>query len=199
LLVAGLTGGIGSGKSTFCAAFSRLGVPVVDADVIYHHLTQPNSIANLLVEQQLGSQSLLNDGRLNKDWLRQIIFNDDSKKKQVEAIFHPLILDEIKTQLSQLKSNHTYCILAIPLLFEFPDFLQLTHYSIVIDCSESTQINRVMQRSGLSQEQVKKIIQAQMNRNERNRLADLVICNEEGFDSIDDKVWQLHKFLLEKS
>ncbi|MBM5571880.1 MULTISPECIES: dephospho-CoA kinase [Deefgea] len=199
MLVAGLTGGIGSGKSTFCAAFSRLGVPVIDADVIYHHLTQPYSIANLLVEQQFGSQSLLNDGKLNKDWLRQIIFDDDCKKKQVEAIFHPLILDEIKSQISQLESNYIYCILAVPLLFEFSDFLNLSDYTIVIDCSEATQVARVMQRSGLSHEQVKKIIQAQMSRNERNRLADLVICNEEGFDSIDDKVSQLHKFLLEKS
>lgn len=195
----GLTGGIGTGKSSFCAAFSRLSVPIIDADIIAHNLSHPYSTANLSIAKLLGEQSLLDDGTLNRTWLRDTIFNDNKIKKQVEDIFHPLILKEVKFQIAQLKSDHPYCILAVPLLFEQPSFLKLTQLTIVIDCSEQEQIMRVMQRSGLNQEQVQKIIQSQMGRAERNNLADLVISNEDGLESIDNKVSQLHKLLLEKT
>jgi dephospho-CoA kinase len=199
MLIVGLTGGIGSGKSSFCAAFSRLGVPVIDTDNIAHQLSHPNSNANKLVAQQFGTQSLLADGSLNRAWLRELIFNTPEKRIQLEAIFHPLILQKTQEQIHQVRGMHNYCLLAVPLLFETPAFQQLVDYSIVIDCDEDEQIKRVMQRSQLSDAEVKKIISAQMPRNQRNTLADYVISNNDSLASIDEKVSQMHNFLLEKT
>lgn len=199
LLVVGLTGGIGSGKSSFCAAFSLLGVPIIDADIIAHDLSQPYSTANTTVKKLFGEQSLRADGTLNREWIRSAIFNDDVKKKQLEAIFHPLILQALKLHIKQLENSCAYCIIAVPLLFEQKSFHELTQFSIAIDCTENEQITRVMHRSSLSETQVRKIIDAQMSRSQRNKLADLVINNEDGLENIADKVSQLHKFLLEKT
>ena len=199
MLTVGLTGGIGCGKSSFCAAFSRLGVAIIDTDEIAHQLSHPNSDANQLIAQQFGKQSLLDDGALNRTWLRQLIFNEPAKKKQLEAIFHPFILQVSKEQIQKVSQLHRYCILAVPLLFEVSEFQQLVDYTIAIDCEESEQINRVMQRSHLSLDEVQKIITAQMPRNQRNTLADYVVNNNGTLASIDVKVSQMHDFLLEKT
>lgn len=199
MLVVGLTGGIGCGKSSFCDVFSRLGVPIIDTDVIAHQLAHPNSYANQQVLSQFGAASLLADGSLDRAWLRQLIFTEPDKKVQLEAIFHPLILERTKEQISIFSSLHPYCILAVPLLFETPSFHKLTDLSISIDCVEQEQIKRVMLRSRLSQYQIKNIISAQMPRDQRNALANYVIMNDGALIDIDKKVSQMHNFLLEKT
>ena len=199
LLVAGLTGGIGSGKSSFCAAFSRLGIPIIDADVISHQLSYPNSTANCEVAEKLGKQAVLQDGNLNRKWIRECIFNNKEKRTTLEGIFHPLILSEAKKQIQRLSSTHPYCILAVPLLFEQISFLELVDITIVIDCEINEQIKRVMLRSKLTEQQVIQIIKAQMPSKERNKYADIVINNSSGIEDIDGKVSQLHTFLLGKA
>ncbi|WP_027469953.1 dephospho-CoA kinase [Deefgea rivuli] len=199
MLIVGLTGGIGSGKSSFCAAFSDLGVPIIDTDDIAHQLSKPTSDANAQVARQFGADALLADGSLNRTWLRQLIFTDPSKKKQLETIFHPLILKKTKEEIQKISSLHHYCIVAVPLLFETTAFRNLIHYSIVIDCDEQDQINRVMLRSKLNHNEVQNIIAAQMPRKQRNYLADHIITNNGTLSSIAEKVSQMHSFLLEKT
>ncbi len=199
LLIVGLTGGIGSGKSSFCAAFSRLGVPIIDADEIAHQLSIPNSTANTEVAKIFGEQALLNDGSLNRDYIRHNIFNDANKKKLLEGIFHPLILFEAKKQIHKLSNTSSYCILAVPLLFEQPEFLKLVRITVTIDCDEGEQISRVMLRSKLTEPQVRQIIKTQIPRKERNNLSDIVINNNGAITDIDHKVSQLHTFLLGKT
>lgn len=199
LLIVGLTGGIGSGKSSFCSAFANLGVPVIDADAVGHQLSSPNSEANQHVVERFGSIAVLDDGSLNRAWLREVIFNDAQLKIALEEIFHPLILLKVKTQIQQLSKEHPYCILAVPLLFEKKSFLELTNITLAIDCSENDQISRVMRRNSLTKNQVKKIIESQMSRATRNELADIVIDNSEAPENIVFKVSQLNNFLLEKS
>lgn len=199
LLIVGLTGGIGSGKSSFCDVLSEMGVPIIDADKIAHGLDQPYSKANTLVSNEFGLQSLTQDGKLDRNYIREQIFNDASKKEKLEAILHPLIVTEIKAQIKNLSTSNPYCILAIPLLFEYETFRQLCQFSIVIDCSEEEQIKRVMQRNNLNRDQISLIIKSQLSRTQRNGFADLVINNEEGRSSIAKKVSQLHRFLLEKT
>lgn len=195
LRVVGLTGGIGSGKSTFCAAFSHFGVPIIDTDIISHQLSYPYSTANIEVAKYLGEQALLEDGNLNRAWIRETIFNNANQKAILEQIFHPLILLEAKKQIQQLSTSLPYCILAVPLLFENPSFLTLVDTTIVIDCDESEQIARVRHRSKLTEAQIIQIINTQMPRAERNSLADIVIKNQAIAD-IDYKVSQLHGVLL---
>ena len=199
LLIVGLTGGIGSGKSSFCAAFSRLGIPIIDADEIAHQLSTPNSLANSQVANAFGEVALLDDGRLNRDYIRQCIFNDPNKKKLLEGIFHPLILIDAKKRIEQLSNTSPYCILAVPLLFEQPEFLKLVSITVAVDCDESEQIRRVMHRSQLSEHQVQQILKVQIPRKERNKLADIVINNNGAITDIDRKVSQLHTFLLGKT
>jgi dephospho-CoA kinase len=199
VFVVGLTGGIGSGKSSVCAAFSRLGVPIIDTDEIAHRLSRPSSEVNKQIYEIFGSNSLLADGSLNRAWLRELVFTEPTKRVQLEAIFHPLILQKTKEKICSMGRAHRYCILAVPLLFETPAFHRLTNYSIVVDCDEEEQIRRVIRRSKLSRHEVQNIITAQMPRNQRNVLADQIIMNNESLASIDEKVSQIHNFLLEKT
>lgn len=199
MFVVGLTGGIGCGKSSFCSAFSLLGVPIIDSDEIAHLLSQPNSTVNKQVYARFGANSLLADGSLNRVWLRELVFTEPAQRIQLEAIFHPLILQKTEEQIASMNHLHQYCILAVPLLFETPAFHRLINYSIVIDCEEQEQIYRVMHRNKLSHNEVKHIIAAQMPRNQRNAFADQIIMNDGSLASIDEKVSQMHSFLLEKT
>ncbi|MFI3138189.1 MAG: dephospho-CoA kinase [Methylococcaceae bacterium] len=170
----GLTGGIGSGKTTVATIFTELGVPVIDADQVAHALVAKGQPALLVIQQAFGSRVMLADGSLNRRALSDIIFADAEQKKCLEAILHPLIIDHLQQQVATLAAD--YCILAIPLLFE----THMTHFVdrvLVVDCSVACQVSRVMARDHYSREKIQTIINSQISRVERRAKADDLIDN----------------------
>lgn len=196
MLKIGLTGGIGSGKSTVAALFKTYAVPVIDADVIAHQLTQTGQAAVTEIAQTFGAAVLQPDGSLNRAWLRTLIFSNPEKKQQLEAILHPLIYHQMQTQLALLDSP--YCLLCIPLLIEnqrtaFVDRI------LVVDCPESLQIQRVKQRDKLSLGQIHAIMAAQVSRAERLNAADDILDNSKQTAQLAPQVKTLHNSYLQFS
>ncbi|QKJ65915.1 dephospho-CoA kinase [Deefgea piscis] len=196
--VVGITGGIGSGKSSFCHAFVRLGITVIDTDQLAHQLTQASSAAMPAIVAEFGKSAIQADGALNRTWMRQHIFSNPSGKQTLEKILHPLIYKMAAELIKNEPPEQAYCILAVPLLFETQLFLRLIDYSIAIDCEEHLQIERVKSRSHLSETEIRQIMATQMSREQRNQYADEVLRNDGTLQDIDAKVSQTHDFLLQK-
>ncbi len=189
----GLTGGIGSGKSTVSDLFKQHNIPVIDADEISRALVTPNSTALTQIKQCFGNICITPDGHLNRTQLRNIVFNHLDKKKQLENIIHPLIYAEMTRQLSQL--NAAYVIIAIPLLIETHKQAFVDHI-LVIDCPIENQINRVKSRDFLSTTEITAIINTQVSRKIRLAQADSIISNTQDIDFLKQQVNQLHKLFL---
>lgn len=187
LLRIGLTGGIGSGKSTVARAFALRGVPVLDADEIARELVQPGTPAIGAIVAAFGSE-LLRGGQLDRVALRELIFRDDCKRLQLEAILHPLVYRELAFRAGQL--SEPYAILCIPLLLETGrrDFVDRV---LVVDCPVATQIERVMRRDGSSEDTIRCIIARQASREERLAIADDVIVNDGDPAAVDRSVERL--------
>lgn len=172
----GLTGGIGSGKSTVSALFAQKNIPVIDADVISRSLTQANGLAIETIRQTFGDHLIDANHALNRQVMRELVFSDPDAKKKLEAILHPLIQQEIQRRLAEIHSP--YVILDIPLLIEsISRYRHWLNQICVVDCDKTTQIARVKQRSGLSEEMITRIIHQQASREERLLHADEVIRN----------------------
>ena len=193
MLIIGLTGGIGSGKSSACNFFTQQGIPVIDADIIAHQLVKPESPALLEIIDIFGADFINSNGQLNRDKLRKEIFSDPHKKQQLEAIIHPRVFEEMQNQLANL--NAAYCVLCIPLLLE-TEATDKVNRVLVIDVNEATQIKRVMARDKLSREQIQSIIDTQINRNDRLRLADDVISNNAQPEDFQQQLTLIHKKYL---
>jgi dephospho-CoA kinase len=191
LLVIGLTGGIGSGKSEVSRLFSELGVPIVDVDVISHQLTAKGQSTLQAIANQFGTIVLNKDGSLNRERLREIVFNNTEARYALEAIMHPAIYEEAMIELNRNKAI-PYQILVVPLLFESTRYQKLINHSLVIDCDSATQIDRASKRDGSSKSQIEKIIAAQIPRETRNQLADDIITNNGSLDDLKEKVIQLN-------
>ena len=175
----GLTGGIGSGKSTVANMFSALGALVIDADAISRSLTAPHGAAIEAIKLQFGEAMINADGSLNRDRMRELVFTDISAKKRLEATLHPLIKLEMQRQDQVAMTSGTKLIVYdIPLLVESQNWRAILDQILVIDCLESTQINRVMQRNTFKQVDVEKIIASQASRKMRNSAADILIFND---------------------
>lgn len=175
----GLTGGIGSGKSTVANMFSALGAVVIDADAISRSLTAPHGAAIEAIKLQFGEDMISADGSLNRDRMRELVFTDFSSKKRLEATLHPLIKLEMQRQDQVAMTSGTKLIVYdIPLLVESQNWRAILDQILVIDCLESTQINRVMQRNTFKQVDVEKIIASQASRKMRNSAADILIFND---------------------
>jgi dephospho-CoA kinase len=175
----GLTGGIGSGKSTVAGMFIDLGATVIDADAISKNLTASHGAAIVAIKLQFGEAMVSADGSLDRNRMRDLIFTDASAKKQLENIIHPLIKLEMQRQdLSAVASGAQLIVYDIPLLVESPNWRPILDKVLVIDCLEQTQINRVMVRNTLQQEDVKKILANQASRKIRNCAADILIFND---------------------
>ena len=195
----GLTGGIGSGKSEASRLFEKLGVPVVDVDVISHQLTATGHPVLNRIFAAMGEQYQQADGSLNRAALREKIFQDAQAKETLESILHPAIFAETLSQLEKnTQQNKTlpYQILAIPLLFESNRYGQIVDHTLVIDCPEPMQISRVMARSQMTEAQVKSIIQQQIPRFVRNQRADDVIINDGDLANLEEKINEFNKKML---
>lgn len=193
MLKIGLTGGIGSGKTTVAQLFRSFDIPVIDADVIAHQLSQPGQAGLESIAQCFGSEIINADGSLNRDKLRALVFSEADKKQRLEAILHPLIYTEIDAQIAQLKTK--YCIICIPLLIETQK-TALVDRILVIDCSEQQQIERVKNRSQLSEAQIHAIIATQASRSQRLASADDIIDNTKSSTHLAEQVKKLHNSYL---
>ncbi len=192
--VVGLTGGIGCGKSAASQCFSDLGVHVVDTDVIARTITQSNGQAINAIKDAFGDTYLTEEGSLDREKMRELVFSDDDARSRLEKILHPIILNETMRQIGQARSS--YVIVVVPLLFETKDYDHIVQRILVIDCDEQQQISRTMARSNLSEPQVKAIMTAQIARKERLRKADDVIANNRGLDYLRAQVVDLHRKYL---
>lgn len=172
----GLTGGIGSGKSTVINLFRLQGAGIIDADLIARELVEQDQPAYERIVEHFTSAILDDRKNIDRRKLRQIIFESPSEKIWLESLLHPLIRQEIIKQANLLDTP--YVIIDIPLLKRREDFPYLNRI-LVIDCSEKTQIQRVAQRDGISEAEAAKIINAQISRQQRNALADDMIFNDE--------------------
>lgn len=190
-LLVGLTGGIGCGKTTVANMFHECGVPIIDTDLIAHQLTAAGGAAIQAIVAAFGPDYIQQDGAMNRSKMRNTIFANTAKKQLLESILHPLILAEVRSQLAQVGA-YPYVIIVVPLLLSSPAYLQLVRRILVVDCPESQQIARVMQRSGLSELEVRNIILQQTSREERLRHADVVISNEGDLGMLAAQVERIH-------
>jgi len=199
--VVGLTGGIGSGKSLVAKLFAALGAGVVDTDAISHQLTQAGGAAIAPIREAFGEGMVNAQGALDRGRMRAEIFsggavgrcaNDDARKK-LEAILHPLIRAEaLRLTHAALAGGAPYVLLVVPLLFETGGYRELLSRSLLVDCDEATQITRAAARDGLDPGMVRAIMSAQLAREQRRRLADDVIDNDAGLDTLQQQVASLH-------
>ena len=194
MLVIGLTGGIGSGKSTVANIFAEYQVPVIDTDKIAHQLVAPGQAALDEIIQTFGKSILSSSDELDRKKLATITFNNEKSRIQLEKILHPGIRQEVEKQLSKL--NTPYVIIVIPLLTEKGkyDFIDRV---LVIDCEESQQINRTLQRDNRSETEINNILRAQASRQERNTIADDIIENTGNMEALRQSVSQLHHYYLD--
>jgi dephospho-CoA kinase len=190
ILRIGLTGGIGSGKSTACMIFAELGVPVIDADEIAHRLSAKGQPAYFAITRLFDDKIIRTDGELDRAKLRKIVFEDDDARHKVEGILHPLIYNEIDKQVSQLKTG--YCIICIPLLIE-TGATEKVDRILVIDATEEQQIKRASSREIIDEKTIRKIINAQTSRNNRLSFADDIIYNNGDIESLRNKVYKLNE------
>ncbi len=196
----GLTGGIGSGKSTVASLFKECDVLVIDSDVISHQMTQSGGVAIAAIRTAFGDGYIDASGALNRALMRQLIFSDHAAKLQLEAILHPLIREQIMVQVNNANTHSTqpspYMLLVIPLLFETLSYHELVQRTLVVDCAETAQISRTMRRSGLDEQTVRTIMASQITRAERLRLADEIIQNDGSLNTLRQQVSQMHQRYL---
>lgn len=191
-----ITGGIGCGKSTVARQFAELGIPLVDTDAIAHHLTRAPSAQLDEIADVFGPAALLENGDLNRAWMRQRVFSDPHQRKLLEGILHPAIRATAENQLQTLQKS-PYVLLAVPLYFESGEgYRSLAQRILLVDCLPEQQIERTMQRSGLERQQIEAIMQSQVSRDFRLQRADDVIDNSGTENELHDKIIILHQHYL---
>ena len=175
----GLTGGIGSGKSTVGHILAQAGAAVIDADAISRSLTAPGGLAMPQIAQEFGPQAVDAQGAMDRDFMRQLVFQDPHARKRLERILHPLVGNMTQQQALQAQAAGVkVLVFDVPLLVESGHWRERVDYVLVVDCEEETQIQRVMARSGLQREAVQRIMGAQASREQRRAAADWVIYND---------------------
>lgn len=192
--IVGITGGIGSGKSTVERRFAALGVDIVDTDRIAHELTSPGGAAIEPIRAEFGDRVIAADGRLDRDAMRSLVFDNASARARLEAILHPLIGEQSRARIAAARGPYT--MLVVPLLVEKGNWKGRVDRVLVVDCPRETQIDRVMARNGFPRAQVEAILAAQASREERLAVADDVIDNGGDESSLDAAVDELHRRYL---
>ena len=190
----GLTGGIGSGKSTVAELFGVRGAAIIDTDLIAHALSGAGGIAVAAIRAHFGAAFIGTDGGMDRARMRAHVFADPHARQQLEAILHPLIRSE--TTRAAATAQGAYLIFVVPLLVESAQWNARTSRILVVDCSEETQIMRVMQRNGLARAQVEAIMAAQASRAERLAVADDIIENQRDNSHLIPQIERLHQHYL---
>ncbi len=193
-----LTGGIGSGKSAAGLAFEKFGIPIIDSDAIAHAITAPGGLAIPLLVSAFGQDFITPEGSLDRPKMRSLVFNDPACLKQLEAITHPLIRElSEQAALNALTTNPPYLIFMIPLLFESTGWQGRFNKIIVVDCTIDHQIQRVILRNQLQQEEIEKIIATQAPRAMRLQYADYVLENNKTLNDLQEQVLHTHQKILQ--
>ena len=195
MFVVGLTGGIGSGKSAATAIFEDLGIDVVDADLASREAVLPGSKVLDQIQKKFGNEILLEDQSLNRARLREIIFDNSEDKTWLEQLLHPEIRHIIQSKLEN--SSSEYVILVSPLLFE-TDQHEFCNTTILIDSSLNSQVSRTSKRDSVSEDSVKKIISAQMSRDDKLKIAKIVINNDDSLEQLESNVKKVHENLIKE-
>lgn len=191
--IVALTGGIGSGKSTVSDAFARLGVPVVDADVIARQVVEPGTEALERIRAHFGPLAFLTDGSLNRKRLREVIFAQPEEKSWLNALLHPLIQKETRRQLAAVTAP--YALWVVPLLIE-NGLCDRANRVLVVDVSEDVQLQRLLARDGGGRQQAEQILASQASRTQRLACADDVILNDDSPEALGPQVERLHRRYL---
>ncbi|MCL1038283.1 dephospho-CoA kinase [Shewanella submarina] len=192
----GLTGGIGSGKTTVANLFAKQGITLVDADIIARQVVEPGSPGLSAIVTRHGQEMLLPDASLDRRKLRGLVFNHPDEREWLNALLHPLIRQEMLKQLQQATSP--YVILVVPLLFE-NGLDSLVNQTVLVDIPSALQITRTSQRDDVDEAQVQSIINSQMSREDKLARADYVIDNQGDLVQLEHQVMQLHKQFLEQA
>jgi dephospho-CoA kinase len=196
----GLTGGVGSGKSTIAGMLLRHGAGIVDADAIAHELTQPGGAAIGDIRRAFGEAAIAADGALDRTWMRARAFTDLAARKALERLLHPLIRAASNRRAEeQAAAGSPYIVFVIPLLVESGDARGRFDRILVVDCSEATQIARVCTRPGIDPRVARSILAAQATRPQRLAAADDVLFNEAPIDEISARVETLHRRYVEQA
>ena len=181
-LTVGLTGGIGSGKTTVAHMLAGCGATIIDADSISRSLTEAGGAALMLIKQVFGEEVIGADGALNRGAMREIVFAQPASRTKLEAIIHPLVQMRMSAAIQNAPTD--VVVLDIPLLVESPRWRKQIDLIVVVDCNVETQVSRVMQRNGWAASTIEAIIQSQATRGDRLKAADVVIFNEKSNLSI---------------
>ncbi|XP_043911056.1 dephospho-CoA kinase domain-containing protein [Protopterus annectens] len=198
MFLVGLTGGIASGKSTVATILRELGCPVIDADIIARQVVEPGTPAHQLIVQYFGTEILLENGQINREMLGNIIFSDEEKRRRLNSITHPAVLQMMLKQiLKYFFLGYRYVILDVPLLFETNKLRKLLKRTVVVYCDPQTQISRFMRRNNFSRAEVDKRLSTQMPLEEKRKLANHVIDNSGDLENTRRQVLQLHSRLEE--
>jgi dephospho-CoA kinase len=193
MLIIGLTGGIGSGKSTAANLFQQLGVPIIDSDEIAREVVAPGAPLLTEIAQHFGSNIIDETGQLKRRELRDLIFANDQERIWLEQHLHPAIYERIKEKIKSL--NAPYVIVVIPLLIETNPG-DLIDRTLVVDSPEQLQIQRVQKRDAATKENILAIIQSQITRDKRLAAADDVINNNSDLHNLEQQVNKLHQIYL---
>jgi len=191
LYIVGITGGIGSGKSEATKAFIGLSVPVIDLDDITHQVTQIDCAGYIEITKNFGNIYLDKNKKINRKSLKVDIFNSPDLKNKIESILHPIIFKECKKQISKYKAEE-YIVIIIALLFETENYLKLINESVLIDCDEEIQFNRVSSRDKINKKLIKSIIKSQLPRDQKIRRADTIINNNLSKANLKNEIYRYH-------
>ena len=192
----GVTGGIGSGKTALTDWLSEQGIVIVDADRVAREVVQPGTPALKAIIDAFGEQYLTQDGNLDRAAMRQLVFGDEDKRLLLEAITHPQIREALWDQLQ--RADSAYVVLSSPLLLESGQS-EMVDISVVVDVPEEMQIQRTMARDANDKALVEKIMAAQMRRQKRLQLADIVVDNSGDLSALHDRAALLHETLLNRA
>lgn len=192
-IVIGLTGGIGSGKTTVANMFADYGIDLIDADIIAREVVAVGSVGLARITKKFGNRILLSDGNLDRSQLRTVIFSDPQLKNWLNQLLHPLIREKMLADIERATSP--YCLLIVPLMIE-NNLQTMADRLLVVDVDQQTQIMRTQQRDNVSLEQIKNILAAQASRQQRLDAADDIICNNGDNQALLTQVAQLHLHYL---
>lgn len=194
-MVVGLTGGIGSGKSTAADRLAALGAAVVDTDEVARHLTGPEGAAMAALQAEFGAKYVTREGALDRDAMRALAFEDPAARGRLEAILHPAIRAECDARLARARGP--YSVIVVPLLYETRGYLDRVSRVLLVDCPEALQLSRTMARSQLAEGEVRAIMKAQWPRWRRLQMADDVIWNGGDAALLDAQCERMHRRYVE--